>query len=155
MMSKTAYHISLSMNKTLLLIVSLFGFSLFAGCGSDSSDIPSQSLEQNPLPACPDSPNCIRITKQFPMPGDTVYSYALASLQSMNPEKITEKRDSLTITTVFKVFLFRDDLDVQVSGQDSSSSLLHVRSASRVGESDLGVNTRRVKKFLQNVEQQQ
>ena len=150
----TASHTSRFMNKKFLLIVSLFGFSLFAGCGSNSSDIPSQSLDQNPLPTCPDSPNCIRITQPFSLPGDTVYSYALASLQSMNPEKITENRDSLKISTVFKIFLFRDDLEVQVTGQDSSSSLLHVRSASRVGESDLGVNTRRVKKFLRKIDQQ-
>jgi uncharacterized protein (DUF1499 family) len=141
------------MNKKLLLIVSLFGFSLFAGCGSENSDISSQSLDQNPLPTCPDSPNCIRITRQIASPVDEVYEQALTTLKDMSPEGITEKRDSLKITTVFKVFLFRDDLDVQVTTQNNSTSLLHVRSASRVGESDLGVNTRRVKKFLQKMDQ--
>ncbi|MDZ7682474.1 MAG: DUF1499 domain-containing protein [Fodinibius sp.] len=138
------------MNKTHLLIISLFGFSLFAGCGSSPSDISSQSLSENPLPSCPDSPNCIRITKQIEAPSDEVFDNALATLNAMGPQQITEQRDSLKIATVFNVaFVFQDDMAVQVTVNDSTSSMLHVRSASRVGESDLGVNTRRVKTFLQ------
>jgi len=66
----------------------------------------------------------------------------------MQPENITVNKNLQKLESVFKVFFFRDDMAVQVTEKDSTSSYLHIRSASRVGESDLYVNTRRVKKFL-------
>lgn len=66
----------------------------------------------------------------------------------MEPEKITRVNDKYRIESVFKVLFFRDDMVIQLTEKDSSSCYLHIRSASRVGESDLGVNRRRVKTFL-------
>lgn len=70
-------------------------------------------------------------------------------MESMNAEKITIDSDSLTIHAVFviPVFRFRDDVHIAFTESDQIT-LLHIRSASRVGHSDLGVNRRRVKKFI-------
>lgn len=54
-----------------------------------------------------------------------------------------------TIHAVFKPgFIFRDDLTAMVL-PDSSGVVVHVRSASRTGYSDLGVNKRRVNRLLE------
>lgn len=66
----------------------------------------------------------------------------------MKPEKMTIAKDNYRIESVFKVLFFRDDMIIQLTEKDSTSSYLHIRSASRVGESDLGVNRRRVKTFF-------
>ncbi len=46
------------------------------------------------------------------------------------------------------LFRFADDIDVQVVPQDGSKSALAVYSRSRVGYSDLGVNRKRVERWL-------
>jgi len=68
----------------------------------------------------------------------------------MEPEQITTSKQNHKIETVFRVFIFRDDMVIQVTEDASESALLHIRSASRIGKSDLGVNTRRVKRFLEH-----
>lgn len=123
--------------------------SFFAGCGSRPSDIPSNKLATNPLPPCPDSPNCIRITKEINTPVDTAFAASVEALKIMEPEQTSISKQHHKIETVFKVFVFRDDMVIQVTEDAGESSLLHIRSASRIGKSDLGVNTRRVKTFLE------
>lgn len=70
----------------------------------------------------------------------------------MQPEEITAEENQYKIDTVFKVFFFRDDMSVQLIPQDSTSTYMHVRSASREGFTDLGVNTRRAKRFLKELQ---
>jgi len=54
---------------------------------------------------------------------------------------------------VYQVALiFKDDVDVAVRARDDGGSALYVRSASRVGYSDLGVNQRRVERLLRAVD---
>lgn len=132
--------------------MSIFGISLFGWFGSQSSDIPSINSVDNPLPPCPNSPNCIRITKQFDTPAESTFSVSKKALQAMKPKTLTESKKQWKLETVFNVFFFRDDMVVQATEKDSTSSYLHIRSASRVGESDLGVNTRRVRRFLRELE---
>lgn len=133
-------------------MVAILGFSLFAGCGSQSSDISGVESVENPLPPCPGSPNCIRITKQLNYTADSTFAASKLALQEMGPESLTAKPEQWKLETVFRLFLFRDDMVLQVTEKDSISSYLHIRSASRVGESDLGVNRRRVRTFLDKLE---
>ena len=57
-----------------------------------------------------------------------------------------EKDDGDYLHAVFisTVFRFRDDLELR---QDAAHSRIQVRSASRIGYSDLGVNRKRVEKL--------
>jgi uncharacterized protein (DUF1499 family) len=57
-------------------------------------------------------------------------------------------------SAVYRVaWIFKDDVDVAVES-DTAGSVLHLRSASRIGHSDLGVNRRRVQRILDAVEEQ-
>ena len=142
-----------SMNK-FIVIVSIFSFLSLLGCGSQSSDIPSVTSVKNPLPPCPDSPNCVRITKEIRHPVDSVFTASKLALRLMQPKEIVLQRSQHKIETVFQVFLFLDDMVLKAEKNDSTSTYLHIRSASRVGHSDLGVNTRRVKQFLEKLDNQ-
>jgi len=70
----------------------------------------------------------------------------------MDPEDITVLEAQQKIESVFKVLFFRDDMALQLTDADSNSCYLHIRSASRVGESDLGVNRRRLQRFLKKLQ---
>ncbi len=49
---------------------------------------------------------------------------------------------ALVVTTA--VWRFKDDVTVRVEAAGSRGSVLHLRSASRVGQGDLGANTRHI-----------
>jgi len=137
----------------MLLVTSL---ALFSGCGSRPSDISSidEAKVENPLPPCPNSPNCIRITKKIERPADFAWQAVVDALKIIDPENINLSRDQWKIDSVFRVFFFRDDMVLQLTEDRDApgSSYLHIRSASREGYSDLGVNTRRVRAFLNELE---
>ncbi len=107
-----------------------------------------EASDRNPLDACPDSPNCVRSTSEFHVPIDEVRKAVLEVLESMKAESVEESGDD-RIHAVFRiaVFGFRDDVDISLEENEDSGTIVHVRSASRTGYSDLGVNSRRVNRF--------
>ncbi len=122
---------------------------LFSGCSSSES-LPSAHPD-NPLPDCPDTPNCERISQGYDVPADTLFQAAQSALDDLGPAQLQLQPDSMRATAVYRVALvFKDDVHVAVDSQDTGS-VLHVRSASRVGQSDLGVNRRRVQRLLTRV----
>lgn len=122
--------------------------------GSQPSDIPGINSVQNPIPSCPNSPNCIRTTKLIDHPIDSVYAVAAKTLETMGPIEMKVSKKDYRIESVFRVAFFKDDMVIQLTERNSTSTFLHIRSASRIGKSDLGVNTRRVKKFFKYLSNQ-
>lgn len=135
----------------------LMAFAALTGCagtrGSDG-DKPPPGLTDGHLKPCPASPNCI--STEYP---DDAAHYAEPVKMAITPDtaalvkeaaesiggKLVEERDNyLAFTFTSLVFRFVDDFEVRL---DPDDNLLHIRSASRVGYSDLGVNGRRVKRF--------
>lgn len=107
-----------------------------------------QDLSASPLPACPDSPNCVHQVHSFSLPASTLSSLAEEVLREMGAESIeTGTVDHHALHAVFKIFKYRDDLQLHITPQQDGS-LLYIRSASREGYYDLGVNKRRVRRFL-------
>lgn len=114
-----------------------------------------------PAPAvlrpCPDTPNCV--SSQAPA-GDTQHAIAplrftgdgraswerlRRALGSMPRTRIVEDTgEYLRAEATSLVFRFVDDLECLL---DRDASVIHVRSASRVGHGDLGVNRRRVERL--------
>lgn len=131
--------------------MSVPGFSLLNSLGSQPSDMPGVQTVENPLPACPDSPNCIRTTQKLNFPAEDLFAASLSVLHMMKPIEKRVFKEQYKVETVFRVFLFKDDMTIQLTEKNTSATYLHIRSASRVGHSDLGVNTRRVNKFLRKL----
>ncbi len=111
----------------------------------------SYAAEKSLLP-CPTSPNCVsslatdktHFIAPFKIIG-TINTASLAlknALLSQSRTVITqETENTLHAEATSLVFRFVDDVDVLL---DSETRLFHIRSASRVGYGDFGVNRKRV-----------
>jgi len=126
-----------------------------AACSAARPD--TLGLKDGRLAPCPSSPNCV--SSQSP-PGDHTHfaeplgftgtaaearRRLLAVLETMPRVKIVQA-DERYIRAEFTsaIFRFVDDVEFLV---DEPGNVIHVRSASRVGYSDLGVNRKRVDKI--------
>ena len=111
-----------------------------------------QDLAAGRLRACPDSPNCV--SSQAPDAAHRVEPIAFAGDPADVLDRLRRAVVSLPRARIVSVgegylhaeftsllFRFVDDVELLV---DPAERLVHVRSASRVGYSDLGANRRRV-----------
>lgn len=126
--------------------------NLFFFNGSTSDDFDQPSDKRSLLPPCPDSPNCVRLTRSYQYSCATVFDAAQAVLKEMGAIDMEALAEPLRLNVVFRVFIYKDDFIVLVDEGKDSTCHIHLRSASRIGYSDLGVNRRRVKRFLRKLE---
>lgn len=111
--------------------------------------VPALSQDASPLPPCPSTPNCERVSRPFPVEPDTLFSAAQRALASLGPSALDVEPERRRLHAVYRVaLLFNDDVDVAVT-PDDDRAWVHIRSASRVGVSDLGLNARRVNAFFE------
>ncbi len=104
------------------------------------------------LPPCPDTPNCVHTGLRHPEGTEPIHLSpdierselmpALRRVVEAMPRAVVvrETDDYLHAEVTSRLFRFVDDLELLVTADRE----LVVRSASRVGRSDLGVNARRV-----------
>jgi uncharacterized protein (DUF1499 family) len=134
--------------------VAVAAFVLLAGC----ANAPARGIPVDERFApCPDSPNCVS-------------SYASDDLHAIDPlpltasdplrvvreivealprtQIVTVDDDYLHATFASRVFGFVDDVEFRV---DAAAGVIQVRSASRVGYGDMGVNRRRVEDLRQRL----
>lgn len=109
----------------------------------------------NPLKACPDKPNCVstlstrREQSLLPLKfrGNLEESKLRIKkvIANLSRTKL-EKEDNAYLHFTFKsaLFGFVDDVEFYL---DENTQLVHFRSASRVGYSDLGANRRRMEEI--------
>ncbi len=133
----------LGFNKTNSCMATPFFLS-----GSRSSQLDELSGVHNPLPPCPGSPNCIRLSRQLEITVDEALPSVRKVLERMQAESIEVDRENCTFHSVFTALFFKDDVTIKLRPAGPGTCYLHIRSASRIGRSDLGVNRRRVKRFL-------
>lgn len=103
------------------------------------------------LPPCPPTPNCVLETHSFPIGADAMLPFAREALQALKPRDQT--LDGPILHAVYRIGPFLDDVHVAIEATEDGS-ILHIRSASRVGHSDLGVNARRVRRYLDHLRKQ-
>lgn len=112
----------------------------------------NEAKSANKLPLCPNSPNCVstqaadsdHLVVPFKIIGEPEAAWAALkkALLDQNRTVITQETDSsLHAEATSLVFRFVDDIDAFL---DREARQIHIRSASRVGYYDLGVNRRRV-----------
>jgi len=93
------------------------------------------------LSACPTPAHCARIDRSVADP-DAALQMLLPVLASMPRSELVERREGYVHATVSSaLFGFVDDLELYA---DRAHGLLQARSQSRLGDSDLGVNRRRL-----------
>ena len=121
---------------------------------SCASNPPRVQLIDGRLRPCPKSPNCVSSESDSTSSRIEPLSFqgrpekAWGDLKETIRElggKIQEEHDGyLWATFATRLFRFVDDVEFRMV---SSDGMIHVRSGSRVGHSDLGVNRRRVEKL--------
>jgi uncharacterized protein (DUF1499 family) len=121
---------------------------------SCTSSAPKVQLVNGRLRACPSSPNCVSSESDsassrvepltFKVPPEKAWSDLKKTIREMEG-KIQEEHDGYLWTTfTTRLFRFVDDVEFRMVSADR---MIHVRSGSRVGYSDLGVNRKRVEKL--------
>lgn len=119
-------------------------------------------LHAGALRPCPESPNCVSTYAtdelhsvepiSLTVTPDQAAAAARAALQALPRTKlISESAGYLHAESRTAVFGFIDDVEVLVV-PDGDGSVLHFRSASRVGYGDAGTNRRRYHAFAEAVE---
>lgn len=106
------------------------------------------------LPACPDSPNCHCSEDKdssawiapliFTGEPDHAWQKATTLVAALGGEIISQDDDYLHAVFTSAFLRFKDDLELRL---DPANKTIHVRSASRVGHSDFGVNRRRIERL--------
>ena len=104
------------------------------------------------LAACPNSPNCVSsqssssVHSIAPLTYSSTAEQAIAKLKSViqslpRTKIITESKDYLYAEFKSALMGFVDDVEFYL---DRKANVIQVRSASRLGQSDLGVNRKRI-----------
>lgn len=115
------------------------------------------------LAPCPDSPNCVSTQAEdrdhwiapLTCHGDSaaVIDVLCEIIEQLPRTQVIEKTDNyLYVEFRSAVFRFVDDVEFYV---EADSSRVHLRSASRVGHSDLGVNRERMELIRQKFQASQ
>ncbi|MCP3850444.1 MAG: DUF1499 domain-containing protein [Gammaproteobacteria bacterium] len=128
---------------------------------ASSTEVIQSDLTRPKLQHCPDKPNCINT--EYPE-DNTHYLPAIDYIKSDENQLLTlakqviaqmggvlvkEEKYTLSATFTSSIFKFVDDFEIR---QDTIEHKLHIRSASRTGYSDFGVNKKRVKSFSEQLQ---
>ena len=143
------------LEKLLIIIasISLFVIIALSILGYMSHSGAAYGLVEGRLKQCPDRPNCVSSelvadAEHYIEP--LVYSAGDAAqvmpriktiIREMGGSIQVEKTDYLAATFTSSLFRFVDDLELRI---DTDQKTIHLRSASRVGYGDGGVNRKRV-----------
>lgn len=121
----------------------------------------AKPVAENQFPSCPNSPNCVSSlatdTEHFIAPFKITSNIEEAwmalkkALISQSRTMITNETDrTLHAQATSLVFRFVDNVDAML---DVDAKLIHIRSASRTGYSDFGVNRKRVEMLRSQLQQ--
>lgn len=134
----------------IMVLLNLYG-PLKGSTPEDFSDENHQI--KNPLKPCPGAPNCTSTSASYNSPPDELFETVLSVLEKTGAKKVKPNSQELLIKAIYRIpiFGFKDDVVVKIDSYNSNS-ILFIKSASRLGNGDLGVNRRRVSKLLSEIE---
>ena len=92
---------------------------------------------------------------RYDAPPALIFDITRRAVERLRWEVTGLNNDAHEITAVVttKLWGFKDDVKIQIQPAQPSSSLLVVRSASRVGKGDLGANTRHIMDLVEIVDE--
>ncbi|MBE9209932.1 DUF1499 domain-containing protein [Nostoc sp. LEGE 06077] len=135
---------------TFITLASIF--ILPAATWADSSHL---GVDHGHLTSCPTSPNCVVSQDAdaehsidaiaYHTDRDTARATLLKVLTVVPRTEVIEQTDNyIHALSQSRIFKFVDDVEFYFP---TDESVIHIRSASRVGQSDLGVNRRRLEQI--------
>ena len=141
------------MNKNNLLV--LVSCVLFVGCSGTS---PELGVSNGQLAPCPPTPNCVNsqardathTIQPFYCKGTEkeAKEHLLEVLKSEARAKVITANESyVRAEFTSPLFRFVDDVEFYISKTSTSDTVIDIRSASRLGSSDLGANRKRIERL--------
>lgn len=138
--------------KIQIVLISLF---FLTGC---TGKAPILGVNNGYLMECSHTPNCVNSQAKddehatqpliFIGPSKEVQVRLLKILDELKHKKIVAVQDTyVRAEFVSKVFRFIDDVEFYFAETEGKETTIHVRSASRVGYSDFGVNRKRIEQI--------
>ena len=131
-------------------IVAIIGI-MFVALSIASRKQPELGLLNGQLRPCPTSPNCVCSEQQVEGAFIEPLAYTTTAADVWHKMKqaiietggviVTEQNGYLHARYVTPLMRYVDDVELRI---DENNRVIHVRSASRVGHSDLGANRQRV-----------
>jgi uncharacterized protein (DUF1499 family) len=137
--------------KNFKKLVTLFFLIITYQCSGSRPD--KIGVIERKLIPCPETPNCVNSQAPKddshyidPIPYTSTMSEEIQKLKKILTEQprtneIVSKDDYLYFEFTSALMRYVDDVEFYL---DDSSKLIHIRSASRLGKSDLGVNRKRI-----------
>ena len=130
------------------------GLGLFVYLSIDSRRARETGLLNGKLRPCPGTPNCVvsensgkdSYIEPLTFSGEpgAAWEHAKEALTGLGGRIEKDTGDYLWATFRSRVWRFVDDTELRL---DAAGKVIHVRSASRVGKGDLGVNRKRVERL--------
>jgi uncharacterized protein (DUF1499 family) len=120
--------------------------------------MPKLGINNGHLTECPDTPNCVNSQaadeQHFIQPilfSGTQQEAQSAILKLLKTWKrtriIVSEENYIRAEFTSMVFRFVDDVEFYIPSTKAEETIIHVRSASRIGYSDLGVNRDRIERI--------
>lgn len=142
------------MNKQLLIALAIVT-TLMMGC---SGAVPNLGVNNGKLSPCPKSPNCVSSQvadeEHFIEPlhytgtREEARNRLVQIIKSEKRAKILVDRENYVLAEFTSaLFGFVDDVEFYFPDRQTDEAVIDVRSASRVGYSDLGVNRKRIEQI--------
>ena len=145
---------------TVLFVLVLVVAWLFLLAFMSRSGVPL-GLKEGRLAPCPDTPNCV--CSEVPLSSSAfveaveISGYGAEEAWQIVKRVVVEEGGQLQVedtsylaaTFASKLFGFVDDLELRL---DAEHQVIHLRSASRVGHSDMGANRERVARLKARME---
>jgi uncharacterized protein (DUF1499 family) len=137
------------------IAVGLITLILLPGC---VGAVPDLGINNGELAPCPKTPNCVNSQavgeKHYIQPiryagtREDARARLLQILVSLRRAKILTAQETY-IRAEFTSALFRfvDDVEFYFPKEKSDETVMHIRSASRIGYSDLGANRKRIERI--------
>lgn len=129
---------------------------------SATATAPKVGLVDGHLRPCPTTPNCVSSESSMPPwrieplrfegAPQVAWDDLRAAIEALGGTVVEERDGFLWATFTSRVFRFVDDMEFHM---EAELGVIQLRSASRVGRSDLGVNAKRVARLRGLFEQRQ
>jgi uncharacterized protein (DUF1499 family) len=141
------------MNKQTSII--LFSFIFLMGC---SGTVPKLGLMGDQLTPCPNKPNCVSSQAahkehyiqpiSFTGTPQDAHDKVLQIVNALEQRKVTVVQENyIRVEFTSKIFRFVDDVEFYFPPTNTEQIIINVRSASRIGYSDLGANQKRIEQI--------
>jgi len=146
------------MNKQISII--LFSVIFLIGC---SGTVPKLGVNNDQLMPCPESPNCVNSQQtaddaHLIAPIDFIGTRQQAQAKLLHVLTDAERANIVVVEDNYirveftsKIMRFVDDVEFYFPSTSSDHIIIQVRSASRIGHSDFGVNRERIEQIRNKV----